>query len=39
MAPAAEQLYDLVFDPNEANNLAGNPDCYCIAITVLGKPE
>jgi acetyl-CoA C-acetyltransferase len=21
------------------HNLAGNPDCYCIAISILGKPE
>ena len=27
----AEQLYDLVFDPNEANNLARDPACAAIA--------
>ena len=25
-APEPEQLYDLVFDPNEARNLAADPD-------------
>jgi acetyl-CoA C-acetyltransferase len=27
-------------DPNIGltHNLAGNPDCYCVAVTILGKP-
>lgn len=36
---AAEQLYDLVFDPNEAANLAGDPACAPALEEMRGRLE
>jgi arylsulfatase A-like enzyme len=35
--PAAEQLYDLVFDPNEAHNLAGDPSMAEVLADMRGR--
>ena len=36
-APAMEQLYDLVFDPNEACNLAGDPSMTDVLQDMRGR--
>lgn len=36
---ASEQLYDLVFDPNEANNLAADPACASVLEELRGRLE
>lgn len=36
---AKEQLYDLVFDPNEANNLASVPACAAVKEELRGRLE
>ncbi|HEV3046000.1 MAG TPA: sulfatase [Solirubrobacteraceae bacterium] len=36
---AKEQLYDLVFDPNEANNLIDRPDYAQVAADLRGRLE
>jgi arylsulfatase A-like enzyme len=36
-APAMEQLYDLVFDPNEASNLADNPAMAPVLEEMRGR--
>jgi N-sulfoglucosamine sulfohydrolase len=36
-APASEQLYDLVFDPNEAHNLAGEPSMAGVLEEMHGR--
>jgi arylsulfatase A-like enzyme len=38
-APAAEQLYDVIFDPNQANNLAGNPSYREIQAELSARLE
>ncbi len=37
--PAAEQLYDLVFDPNEADNRAGDPAMAGVLAEMRGRLE
>jgi N-sulfoglucosamine sulfohydrolase len=36
---AKEQLYDLVFDPNEANNLIADPSCAAVAADLRARLE
>ncbi|MBC7234945.1 MAG: sulfatase [Chloroflexi bacterium] len=36
-APAAEQLYDLIFDPNETNNLAADPALTGVLADMRGR--
>jgi N-sulfoglucosamine sulfohydrolase len=36
-APAVEELYDLVFDPNQAHNLAGNPKMAAVLEEMRGR--
>ena len=36
-APAPEQLYDLVFDPNEGHNLAGDPSMTVVLEEMRGR--
>ncbi len=36
-SPAEEQLYDLIFDPNEANNLALDPNYDPVKIELAGR--
>jgi arylsulfatase A-like enzyme len=36
-APAPEQLYDLIFDPNEAHNLAGDPSTITVLEEMRGR--
>jgi arylsulfatase A-like enzyme len=38
-ALAAEQLYDLIFDPNEANNLADDPAMRAVLDEMRGRLE
>jgi N-sulfoglucosamine sulfohydrolase len=38
-APAQEQLYDLVFDPNEAHNLAGDPAMAAVQVDMRSRLE
>jgi N-sulfoglucosamine sulfohydrolase len=38
-APAREQLYDLVFDPNESHNLAGDPAMVEVLAEMRGRLE
>lgn len=38
-APASEQLYDLIFDPNEAHNLAGDPSMAKIRADMRSRLE
>jgi N-sulfoglucosamine sulfohydrolase len=38
-APEAEQLYDLVFDPNEARNLAADPACQATLADLRAQLE
>ncbi len=37
--PASEQLYDLIFDPNEVHNLAGDPDMVEVLEDMRGRLE
>jgi len=37
--PAAEQLYDLVFDPNEAHNLAGDAQAGAMLVEMRARLE
>jgi arylsulfatase A-like enzyme len=39
ISPAPEQLYDLVFDPNEAHNLAGDPSMRQVLGEMRGRLE
>lgn len=39
LPPATEQLYDIVFDPNEASNLVGNPRYEEILNEMRGRLE
>jgi N-sulfoglucosamine sulfohydrolase len=38
-APAQEQLYDLVFDPNEAHNLAEDPSMAAVLVDMRSRLE